>query len=134
MGKDEKDTLREAAEAAESLLPKYERQRATLDRKINSLRAVIDAHREITGKRGHAPAEATTPPGGQRQRHARGQIGRHVDAVLEGGGPLNEPTLRERIFEDFGIRYPRNTVSSALKRGEKAGRYTKEGGEWRKAG
>jgi hypothetical protein len=114
----ERETLRQAAEAAKALLPKFERKVAELQNRIASLRAVIDAHGALSGRR----ARSVAPGEPRSAKVKRGDVGRHIDQVL-GEGTYEEPEIRHRLVERFQVGYSRGTVYSALSRGKKSGRY-----------
>lgn len=135
--KDEKDTLRQAAEAAAGLIAKKEQERAKLDADLARLQAVIDAWETVSGKKPKkAPplkidvSDEINPT--DHVQVKRGQVREHVDAILSSGGDYTEPELRKQLMERFNVEYGRPSVYTALRRGRKEGRYEqKEGKRWR---
>lgn len=134
MANNEKETLREAAEAATALLPKFQKQRAKADNQIARLQAVIDAWAAVSGKRQKATSPGAAQPGvEERKRHPRGQADLHIDAALAEGRSMDESSLRDRIKELFGVLYPRTTIQATLRRGEGKKKYQSVDGKWKKA-
>lgn len=130
-GENEKEALRQAAEAARGLLEKAEKERTKIEATIARLKAVIAAWEEVSGKRpkraGEAPAGEETPKASVK----RGQVAEHVDTILRSGGDYEEPELRKLIAQRFSVAYGRPSIYSALRRGARADKYEQKEGRWR---
>ena len=139
-GETERETLRQAAEAATGLLPKLRQDRLNLDARIASLDAIITAWEALSGKRPKKPTlefpqvsdvDVSTPRDTTTGKHKRGQAAEHVDAILGSGGDYEEPDLRKAIAQQFSVVYGRSTVYTILRRGREAGKYEQEKKRWR---
>ncbi len=129
VGENERETLRQAAEAAQALLPKAEQDRARAVATIERLRAVVSAWEAISGKRPKKPEESAS--GEVAPKVKRGQVAEHVEAILRSGGDYEEPEIRKLIAERFHVTYGRPSIYSALRRGIKPGKYELKEGRWR---
>lgn len=132
----EREAIKQGADAARTALPKLRQQRADMDERILSLESLIKADELFNGAR---KTKAETSDVGefgepQRKRVRRGQVAKHVDAVLADGIAKDEPTIRQKIKETFGENYGRATVYTALRRGAKDHRYLKDGMKWKLSG
>lgn len=122
----ERETLRQAAEAAKSLLTKLEQERVELEERATSLRAVIEAWENVAGKRQRKmpPSPPQDQPAAiSRGRVSRGKVAAHVDLVLQSGDAYREPEIRDLIKQRFQVVYGRSTVYATLRRGLDAGKY-----------
>ena len=134
--RDEKEALKQAAEAAATMIAKRQVERARIENEIARLQAVVDAWDAVSGKK-----PKKTPPAMRIDAHddvppsehvKRGQVREHVDAVLGSGGDYTEPELRKEMALRFNVSYGRPTVYTALRRGGVDGRYEqKDGKRWR---
>jgi len=135
--KDEKETLKQASEAAAALISRKQQDRAKLDAEISRLQSVIDAWDTVSGKKlkKPLPLQINVFDEGTGTDHVqvkRGQIREHVEAVLGAGGDYTEPELRRHMMERFNAEYGRPSVYTVLRRGLRDGRYEqKEGKRWR---
>src|SRR6059036_1646271 len=108
----EKQTLKKAAESAAAMLVQLEKQRERIDERIAKLQRVIEAWDSLSGRR-KPPARVATEPTIQDQpRVRRGQVGKHIDAVLADGREFDERELLDQITRRFGVIYNRGTVYS----------------------
>jgi hypothetical protein len=112
--KNERTTIRHAAEAATAMLPRLKQARADLDQRMASLEAVISAYGALTGKRQNTTPAATSPTSPNRVK--RGQVVEHIDTILRSEAAYDEPTIRQKMAECFEIAYKRSTVYSTLRR------------------
>lgn len=127
----EREAIRQAAEAATTLVEKLERDRTAIDERIASLRAVISAWESLSSKRPRRTAISPAPgKGNSTDKIKRGQVVEHIDSILKDGA-YKEPELRKLIAERFQVAYNRSTVYSALRRGEKDERYEQDSKRWR---
>lgn len=122
---DEREALRQAAEAVRPKLEKLRQERTVLDERIARLESVVAVYEEACGRR---PRQEGNGAGGNKIK--RGQVNEHVAAVLTGGGEHDEPEIRRMIAQRFGVVYSRATVYSALRRGRP--QYEQVGRKWRK--
>lgn len=133
----EREALRHSAEAALAILPKLDQERAELDERIASLRAVVAAHEAMSGKRPKKLVAAVQVSAGdadkpqEARKTKRGQVYEHVDAILSGGADYPEPDIRQMIAQRFNVVYGRSTVYAALRRGREAGKYEQKERRWR---
>lgn len=132
----EREAIKQGADAARTALPKLRQQRADLDERISSLESLIKADDLFNGPR---KTKAETSDVGEvseptRKRVRRGQVPKHIDAVLADGIAKDEPTIRQKIKETYGETYGRATVYTALCRGAKDHRYLKDGMKWKLSG
>lgn len=127
VSEEEKDALRQAAEAAGPILSRLREERADLDERITRFESIIAAYEAVLGKRPRKSAGEDTC--GQKPR--RGEVAKHIDAILQGGGDYDEPEIRKLIAQRFQVAYPRATVYTALRRGKDAGRYEQKERRWR---
>jgi C4-dicarboxylate-specific signal transduction histidine kinase len=112
--KNERTTIRHAAEAATAMLPRLKQARADLDQRMASLEAVISAYGALTGKRQNTTPAATSPTSPNRVK--RGQVVEHIDTILRSEAAYDEPTIRQKLAECFEVAYKRSTVYSTLRR------------------
>lgn len=127
----ERETLRQAAEAATKLLEKLERDRTAMDERITSLRAVVSAWETLSAKRSRRPAGGTDFAEGTSSKIKRGQVTEYIDAILK-DGPREERELRRVIADRFQVACRRTTISSALRRGLNTRyEYEQDGKKWR---
>ena len=124
---DEIQILREAASVATSVLPRLEKERAELDKRISYLRSVITAWEALTSETTESPSSIPH----QSKRVPKGEVTRHIDVVLGDGKSYEEPDLRQIIAQRFGVEYTRSTSYAALRRGERDGKYERDGQMWR---
>lgn len=128
----EREAIKQGADAARTALPKLRQQRADLDERIVSLESLIKADELFNGSRKTKAETSDVGDFGEpRKRVRRGQVAKHVDAVLADGIAKDEPTIRQKIKEAYGETYGRATVYTALRRGERDHRYMKSGKMWR---
>ncbi len=125
---DDREALRQAAEAVRPRLEKLLQERASLDRRIAPLQGVIDAYDSACGKL-TTKHLAKIDNGKAPERTKRGQVSEHINAVLSGGVAHEEPEIRKLIAQRFGIVHGRATVYSALRRG--AYEYDRAVKKWR---
>lgn len=129
---EERGAITQAAAAARTALPKLQQQRAALDERIASLESVLKADELINGRKAKTDAGDVGGYGEEGRKRARkGQVGKHIDAVLSDGSLLDESTLREKINETFHVTYGRATIYTALTRGFKQHRYDRQGKKWK---
>ena len=133
-GTDERDVLRQAADAATALLPKLERKRDMIEARISALRKIVDAHELMIRRGGGRPTDSDIQNGDQaapreRRRAKRGRVAGRVAEVLADGEPREIPAILELIQERFGERYSSTSVRSVLNR--KKDLYRVERGRWR---
>jgi len=121
----ERETLRISAETATKLLTKLHEERDKIDARITSLEAVVTAYDTLVGRR--TKAETETANG--KKRAPKGQVLKHVEAVLQ-DGEYDEPSLRKAIADKFGANYGRATVYTCLRRGANEHRFLQNGKKW----
>jgi hypothetical protein len=131
---EEKQAIKQAATAAETLLPKLRQQRDAIDQRIASLEALVKASDLFNGpskSKGDQDESGSSPARSSKKRAKKGQVAKHVDAVLSDGSQVDEATLRDKISETFHVSYGRATIYSVLRRGYKEDRYDKVGNKWK---
>ncbi len=127
VSEEEKEALRQAAEAAGPILAKLREERTDLDERIARFECVVAAYEAVLGKR----PRKSVGEAGSAQKPKRGEVAKHIDSVLQGGGDYDEPEIRKLIAQRFQVAYPRATVYTALRRGKDAGRYEQKEKRWR---
>ena len=125
---DEMEILRQAAEVATSVLPRLEKERAEIDKHIANLRSLLSTWESLTGD---MTETTSSVPEIQPQRAPKGEINRYIDSILGDGIGYREPEIRATIAQRFGAEYGRSTSYAALRRGEREGKYIKDGELWR---
>src|SRR5688500_11575846 len=108
----EKETLIRAAESAKLLIQKYTAVQERAQRKIDRLRAVVEAAQEVSGRR-HRDAK----PPATAIRGRRGQLKQFSQDVLAVSHTLDPAGIQKGIFSRFGVSYPLPTIRITLRRG-----------------
>lgn len=128
----ERETLRQAADSANSMLPKLRQQADELAQRIVSLESIVKAYELMNpGRKQKAESDQGSQVTTPKKRSPKGQVAMHVDSVLSDGAEMDERAVRDKIEQQFGLRYGRPTVYTALRRGFKQHRYVKNGTKWK---
>jgi hypothetical protein len=125
---DERSKFRDAAEAARAMLVKLQTKAAEIQEEIARCEHAIEVNEMLSGQRKARSAESS------KKRGKKGQIAKHIDAVLADGSVMTEPEIRSKIKEIFGEDYGRATVYTALWRGGQEHKYLKDGKKWKLSG
>lgn len=127
--------FREAANEAKAMLIQLRKAAADITDKIARCEEAIKANELLSGDRKAQKTEkpsALFPAAKMRKKRAKkGQVAKHIDAVLSDGAEMDEGEVRQRIREVFGEDYGRATVYAALNKGREEHRYLKEGTKWK---
>lgn len=130
--------FREAADTAKAMLSQLRKEAAEIADKMAQYEEAIRANELLSGD--HKPKQAEKPSTlfastqGQKKRAKKGQVIKHIDAVLADGNEMDEPEIRKKITEVFNENYGRATVYGALNRGKDEHRYVKSGTKWKLSG
>lgn len=130
--------FREAAETAKAMLSQLRKEAAEIADKMARCEEAIRANELLSGDRKskqiEKPSTLFPQTQGQKKRAKKGQVVKHIDAVLADGAAMDEPEIRKKIKEVFGDQYGRATVYGALNRGKEEHRYMKDGTKWKLSG
>ena len=132
---EEREVLRQAAEAAAGLLPKLGREREALDARIAAMHKVVEAYELTIGRRSRRAPDpgpqlgVDGKPKERQPRARRGRVAARVGDVLRDGEPREIPAILQLIKERFQEDYAPTSVRSVLNR--KKDIYTVEAGRWR---
>jgi hypothetical protein len=135
---DEREKFRSAADAARAMLVKLRSEAVAIQEKIATCEHIIKADELFSGRR-KAETESDSGDGAAatkdvKKRGKKGEVGKHIDAVLADGSSMDEPTIRQKIKEVFNVNYGRATVYTNLRRGRDEHRYIKNGTMWKLSG
>ncbi len=132
------DALIQAAKAAEVLIEGLQAEKKTIEDKIQSLSAVINARDVYCGgaisERSPStkkdPVKLKSPSLDIKKRVPKGEIEWNINKVLSGNQGYDEHTLRQLINEKFSTNYQRSAVNTVLNRLKNI-KYEKEGSIWK---
>ena len=127
MSQPERETLRQAATSAQSMLRKLLKQREKLDKKIEALQAVITAWEAISGKPMTAHQESDEHAA---QGKPRGAVARGIREILRDGKSRTWEDIVDEFKKRYGWAPPKTTVFSTLRRLRMNEGLHNRGGQW----